>query len=87
MAETTKTDEDRIREYAYYLWETEGRPVGRADEFWHRASEQIANDRVLCTPAKRKQRARATQAAPKARSRNRTGSSRITSADVAPFAP
>jgi hypothetical protein len=38
------TDETRlaaIRERAYHLWETEGRPHGREAEFWERASELV----------------------------------------------
>jgi hypothetical protein len=33
----------RIRERAYQLWEADGRPEGRADTYWHRASE-LAED-------------------------------------------
>jgi hypothetical protein len=33
--------EARIRELAYSLWEAEGRPQGRAEEFWQRASAEI----------------------------------------------
>ncbi len=33
--------EARIRERAYALWEQDGRPHGRADEFWERARELI----------------------------------------------
>jgi hypothetical protein len=29
----------RIRERAYHMWEHEGRPEGRADEYWERARE------------------------------------------------
>lgn len=29
--------QQRIRERAYLLWEEDGRPVGRADEYWERA--------------------------------------------------
>jgi hypothetical protein len=29
----------RIRERAYHLWESEGRPEGRAEEYWERARE------------------------------------------------
>jgi hypothetical protein len=29
--------EQRIRDIAYGLWEKEGQPEGRTDEFWHRA--------------------------------------------------
>jgi hypothetical protein len=31
--------ESRIRERAYHLWEQDGRPHGRADEYWERARE------------------------------------------------
>ncbi|HET8997610.1 MAG TPA: DUF2934 domain-containing protein [Acetobacteraceae bacterium] len=34
--------ERRIRERAYHLWEAEGRPHGRDQEFWERARELIA---------------------------------------------
>ena len=33
--------EHRIRERAYFLWEADGQPEGRADEFWERARELI----------------------------------------------
>ena len=33
--------EERIRERAYHLWEQDGSPEGRADEYWDRASRQI----------------------------------------------
>jgi hypothetical protein len=29
-----------IRELAYQLWESEGRPEGREEEYWHRARER-----------------------------------------------
>jgi hypothetical protein len=32
--------EHRIRERAYFLWEREGRPSGRAVEFWERACRE-----------------------------------------------
>jgi hypothetical protein len=33
-----ETDEERaVRERAYYLWESEGRPEGRALDYWQRA--------------------------------------------------
>ncbi|MFC0399186.1 DUF2934 domain-containing protein [Paraburkholderia rhizosphaerae] len=37
-------DEDselRIRERAYHLWEQDGSPEGRADEYWDKARRQI----------------------------------------------
>jgi hypothetical protein len=33
--------EERIRARAYHLWESEGRPEGRAVEFWERAAELV----------------------------------------------
>ena len=27
-------NEDQIREYAYHLWETEGKPLGQAERHW-----------------------------------------------------
>lgn len=38
-----KPDEDRsVRERAYYIWEHEGRPEGRAREHWLRAVADAA---------------------------------------------
>lgn len=34
----------KIRERAYELWESEGSPGGRADEYWHRAQELIEDE-------------------------------------------
>ena len=42
MTPAAVTLEDRIRERAYHIWEANGRPSGRADEFWHEACEAIA---------------------------------------------
>jgi hypothetical protein len=39
--EDTPEREARIRERAYFLWEEDGRPKGRAEEFWERARELI----------------------------------------------
>jgi hypothetical protein len=33
-----------IRRRAYTLWELEGRPEGRAEQYWHRARELIENE-------------------------------------------
>ena len=33
--------EDKIRVRAYELWEKEGSPEGRADEFWEQARAQL----------------------------------------------
>ena len=39
MSESSR--EDRIREEAYLLWTAEGRPEGRAEEYWLRAEKRI----------------------------------------------
>ena len=36
--------EKRIRERAYDMWEREGRPEGRADQYWLRAEEMIRSE-------------------------------------------
>jgi hypothetical protein len=41
MADVKQDLEQRIRECAYLMWEMEGRPEGREDEYWHRARERI----------------------------------------------
>jgi hypothetical protein len=33
---------ERIRRRAYHLWEEDGRPDGRADEYWDKAAELVA---------------------------------------------
>jgi hypothetical protein len=37
MSDTNHDLETRIREHAYVLWEEDGRPEGRAEEYWERA--------------------------------------------------
>jgi hypothetical protein len=43
-ADVTGKDEMRIRERAYLLWEAEGKPEGRLDEYWDRACELIDDE-------------------------------------------
>jgi hypothetical protein len=42
MSGTEDAMETRIRDRAYQLWEQEGRPEGRAEEFWHRARADVS---------------------------------------------
>ena len=37
----TEALEDRIRERAYQLWEEDGRPDGKSDDYWVRARHLI----------------------------------------------
>ena len=41
VTEPEKTIEDRVRERAYDLWERDGRPDGRADEYWQQARSEV----------------------------------------------
>jgi len=42
MSSAGETRDERIRTRAYHLWEENGRPQGREEEFWERARELIA---------------------------------------------
>jgi len=43
----TKTGlEQVVRERAYLLWDQEGRPEGRTEEYWHRALDQHLRERA-----------------------------------------
>lgn len=33
--------EEQIRTLAFYLWEQDGSPEGRADEYWEKARQQL----------------------------------------------
>jgi hypothetical protein len=35
---------DRIRQTAYFLWEQDGRPEGRAFDYWVRAKEMLMRE-------------------------------------------
>ena len=45
-SETKLGLEQAVRERAYALWEQEGRPEGRAEEYWHRALDQHLRERA-----------------------------------------
>jgi hypothetical protein len=38
--------EQDVREIAYRLWDAEGRPKDRAEEYWHRALDQHLRERA-----------------------------------------
>jgi hypothetical protein len=44
-SETKVGLEQEVRERAFYLWEQDGRPEGRSEEYWDRALEQHLRDR------------------------------------------
>jgi hypothetical protein len=39
-----KPSEKEIAARAYKLWEENGRPEGKEDEFWHAAEQQLLNE-------------------------------------------
>ena len=43
--------ERRVRDRAYALWERDGRPSGRQDEHWFRASREIEAETLSAEPA------------------------------------
>jgi Protein of unknown function (DUF2934) len=40
----TPEHENRIRERAYYLWEADGRPEGREQEYWEQAEAIVGKE-------------------------------------------
>lgn len=44
MKSAVETLEERIRQCAYHIWEANGRPSGRDEEFWAQACEMITAD-------------------------------------------
>jgi hypothetical protein len=47
--------EQVIRERAHQLWETDGRPEGRAEQYWHRAQELIDDEAERSYPPSQSQ--------------------------------
>jgi hypothetical protein len=46
MSQTKQDLEQAVRESAYFLWQGDGCPEGRADEYWQRADEQHLRERA-----------------------------------------
>jgi hypothetical protein len=46
MSGNQQSYEEQARERAYKLWEQEGKPEGRHEEFWHRAMEEVAKSQA-----------------------------------------
>jgi hypothetical protein len=40
MPETNRNKEQIVRDRAYFIWEREGRPEGRAHDHWYRATRE-----------------------------------------------
>lgn len=37
----TDYSDEQIRERAHQLWEQDGKPDGKADDYWHRARQEL----------------------------------------------
>ncbi|HET6234555.1 MAG TPA: DUF2934 domain-containing protein [Acetobacteraceae bacterium] len=42
MPDTNHDNEQTARDRAYFIWEREGRPEGRAHDHWHRAIKEAS---------------------------------------------
>lgn len=60
--------EERVRAVAYSLWLSEGRPDGRAEAHWLKASELVNAEANGKVPAPRKRAVATRKSAPKKRS-------------------
>ena len=74
MKSAAETLEERIRECAYHIWEANGRPSGRDEEFWTQACEMLAADGgQTSSKVQRRQQKQAPPArSPRKRSRQTT---------------
>ena len=71
--------EQRVRERAYHLWESEGRPSGRHAEHWL-VSEQAALAEIVAAPSSKPAK---PKAAPKKTARNaRSSASHVGAASI-----
>jgi hypothetical protein len=44
MSDLDRNEEQAVRERAYFMWENEGRPEGRADDHWRYATIEDVSD-------------------------------------------
>ena len=44
MSEEVKKTDERVRIRAYHLWERDGRPLGRNEEYWSKALAEIQGE-------------------------------------------
>jgi hypothetical protein len=80
----TETLDDRIRERAYHIWETSGRPPGRDEEFWQRACEIVATSGSQPSSGTQRRQQKQAQPPQPPRSRSRRKSPLAASGASAP---
>ncbi|MHA1559128.1 MAG: DUF2934 domain-containing protein [Alphaproteobacteria bacterium] len=54
------TEDTAIRERAYHIWESAGRPYGRAEEHWHQAMQEAVASPPMTTPERLSKARKAT---------------------------
>ena len=42
--------EEQIRTLAFFLWEKDGSPEGRSEEYWEKARQQLVEDNSTVKP-------------------------------------
>jgi hypothetical protein len=81
---TTQADDAAVREKAYLLWEADGRPEGRATEYWMRAkvavSEKSQMDTLTKAPPRKSKGKSAEAAAPGATGKVKAAASKAKAA-------
>nr|WKF60803.1 hypothetical protein HUO10_005325 [Paraburkholderia busanensis] len=45
----TPVTEEQIRTLAFFLWEKDGSPEGRSEEYWEKARQQLETDGPAAT--------------------------------------
>ena len=56
---------ERVQDRAYLIWEAEGRPHGRSDEFWHGAADELRAGDTAQQMDEQSKASKKTGAAPK----------------------
>lgn len=73
MSHTHTADEATIREHAYHLWEKDGRPHGRDNEYWMRAVVALSETPPKSAfPSAPPPKAKRSSATPKAAAASKT---------------
>jgi len=79
-------EEKRIREFAYQIWESEGKPEGQEDRHWDMA-RKLAEAEALAPKASTPRKPRTASAKPKAEPAPALGSKAAATKPAAPKKP
>jgi hypothetical protein len=78
---------EKIQVRAYELWEQDGRPDGKADEYWYRAATELANDNGVAKKPRKKAAAATATAAPVTKAKAAAPVAKKKAAAAAPVGP